>query len=189
MRNELDLALECAAESAKVAGEHDEAALALRTEFVRTLAELSGGEEEVRARMADNIETARASDWDELASTGYSHLANLDVEQRRFRSAQHVLDESIPFAQARDIPICIHWQTAVRSRLHFVQGRWDAALEDAEAVLDSAGMPLARLWPHLVTYLVSLRRGEEDLPETLHRGTDGRLHAEHDWGPAPGKLP
>lgn len=30
---------------------------------------------------------------------------------------------------------------------------------------------------------------EENLPETLHRGTDGKLHAEHNFGPGPGKLP
>lgn len=30
----------------------------------------------------------------------------------------------------------------------------------------------------------------EDLPETIHRGTDGRLHADTTgFGPAPGKLP
>jgi hypothetical protein len=30
---------------------------------------------------------------------------------------------------------------------------------------------------------------DEDLPPTLHRGTDGKLHAEHHFGPGPGKLP
>ncbi|CCH75189.1 hypothetical protein [Nostocoides australiense] len=30
---------------------------------------------------------------------------------------------------------------------------------------------------------------DEDLPAGIHRGTDGRLHAEHNWGPGPGKLP
>ncbi len=31
---------------------------------------------------------------------------------------------------------------------------------------------------------------EEDLPETLHRGTDGHLHADTTgFGPGPGKLP
>ncbi|MEI2775983.1 MAG: YtxH domain-containing protein [Tetrasphaera sp.] len=30
---------------------------------------------------------------------------------------------------------------------------------------------------------------DEDLPPTLHRGTDGKLHPEHNFGPGPGKLP
>ena len=29
----------------------------------------------------------------------------------------------------------------------------------------------------------------EDLPETIHRGSDGRLHANTSFGPGPGKLP
>ena len=34
------------------------------------------------------------------------------------------------------------------------------------------------------------RLNGEDLPETLHRGTDGRLHADTTgFGPGPGKLP
>ncbi len=30
---------------------------------------------------------------------------------------------------------------------------------------------------------------DEHLPPTLHRGTDGKLHPEHHFGPGPGKLP
>ena len=80
------------------------------------------------------------------------------MEQRRLRDAERVLEESLPFTVARDIPICNHWQTAVRSRLRFLEGRWSAALEDADDVLTRVGMPLATLWPHLVSALVPLRR-------------------------------
>lgn len=35
-----------------------------------------------------------------------------------------------------------------------------------------------------------MRGGDEQLPPTLHRGTDGRLHADTTgFGPGPGKLP
>ncbi|MCI1262204.1 MAG: protoporphyrinogen oxidase [Tetrasphaera jenkinsii] len=51
----------------------------------------------------------------------------------------------------------------------------------ADMVSDAAKSTAAKLR--------DIRNGDEDLPETLHRGTDGRLHAEHNWGPAPGKLP
>ncbi len=30
---------------------------------------------------------------------------------------------------------------------------------------------------------------DSDLPDSIHRGDDGKLHAEHNWGPGPGKLP
>ena len=94
-------------------------------------------------------------------------MSNLDVEHGRYRQAERVLEESLPFTVERDIPICRHWQTGVRSRLHFTKGHWDAALEDAASVLDHEGMPLALLWPHLVSALVPLRRGEPLQPGTL----------------------
>ena len=159
MRSEVDLALRCSTDAARIADEHEFAPLAIKAEFVRTLVELAGGSVEARARLSDQVETARAEGFDELASTGYSQMSSLDVEQRRFRAAEHVLDESLPFTVERDIPICRHWQTSVRSRLRFNQGRWNAALEDADHVLDEDGMPLATVWPNLVRALVALRRG------------------------------
>ena len=167
LRGETDLAVRYSDEAGRIAAEHDNPALALRGEFVATLADLSRGQVTARAPLTDHIETARAHGLDELASTGYSHLANLDVEHRRLRAAEHVLDESLPFTVDRDIPICRHYQTAVRSRLRFAEGRWSAALEDADHVLDEDGMPLARLWPHVVAALVPLRRDGTAAPDQL----------------------
>jgi DNA-binding CsgD family transcriptional regulator len=111
--------------------------------------------------VAKAIEVAREIGLDELASTGFSNLAYHDVEQRRLREAGQVLETSLPFAADRDIPICSHWQTGVRSRLHLLRGRWDAALEDAAVVLAQRGMALGTMWPYLVSSLVPLRRGTE----------------------------
>jgi DNA-binding CsgD family transcriptional regulator len=80
-------------------------------------------------------------------------------------AGERVLDEALPFSRERDIPICMHWQTGVRSRLRFAQGRWHAAIEDAAYVLDEEGMPIARLWPLLVRGLVELRTSGSGGPE------------------------
>ncbi len=103
------------------------------------------------------IEQARAADLDELASTGYSNLSYLDVEHRRLRAAERVLEVSLPFTVERDIAVCNHWQTAVRTQLRFVEGRWSAAMEDAGEALTRRGMPLATFWPHVVSGLLPLR--------------------------------
>ena len=71
-----------------------------------------------------------------------------------------MLARSIPITVERDIPVCNQWQTAMRARLHFQRARWAAALEDADAVIDGHGMPLAMMWPPLVRGLVALRTGE-----------------------------
>ncbi|MFC5178226.1 ATP-binding protein [Nocardioides taihuensis] len=158
MANDYDFALGCYVD----AEGWDDRALLIRGWYVRDSTRLSAGEHDARARLVDHVEEARELGYDELASTGYSNLAYLDVEHRRYRLAEHVLEESIPFTVERDIPICRHWQTAIRSRMHFNQGHWSAALEDADRVLHEDGMPLATLWPHVVTGLVALRRGEPE---------------------------
>lgn len=133
--------------------------LQLWTRVVSESAALSGGEEDSRRRLLAHMETARARGFDELASTVYSQVASLDVEQGRYRAADRILDVGLPFTVERDIQICRHWQTAVRSRLQLTRGHWNGALEDAGAVIEADGMPIATLWPLLVTVLVPLRRG------------------------------
>lgn len=160
MRSEIEQAREFFAEATQVASEHHDALLSLKSGLFRVTTELVCEEDGARSSLLEHIDAARDSGWDELASTGYSQIANLDVEHGRFRAAEELLQLSIPFTVERDIPICRHWQTAVRSRLHLHQGHWSAALEDADDVLSSDGMPLAKLWPHLVNVLVPLRRGE-----------------------------
>jgi DNA-binding CsgD family transcriptional regulator len=159
MRGDLEAAASAIDESARIAAEYRIDTLAARTLLFRNLTELASGEEKAREAILNDIDAARATVRDELASTGYSQLAYVDVEFRRFRSAERVLEESLPFTIDRDIPICHHWQRAVRSRLRFGQGRWQAAQEDADYVLTEEGMPVARVWPLVVTGLMALRRG------------------------------
>ncbi|WP_231121431.1 ATP-binding protein [Motilibacter peucedani] len=172
MRSELDLTVLHGQEAATLGQEHALPGLVLRGQLLGCYVRLGKGDERAREEILEHIETARSSGWDELASTGYSQVLNLDVEQRRLRAAEHVLEESLPFARARDIPICQHWQTALRSRLRLAEGRWKAAVEDAHAVLEEDGMPLAWLWPHLVVALVALRSGEAG---------DAHTHLDEAW--------
>lgn len=159
LRSDLNRARQLAVEALDVAERNQLALLGLRSEVVTNVSELVRGDESARPLLLTQLEAARDQGWDELASTVYSQIAWIDVEHGRYRDAEQLLEVSIPFARERDIPICRHWQTGVRSRLQFQRGRWEAALEDAEAVIDHDGMPLATLWPRLVRVLVPLRRG------------------------------
>ncbi len=152
------LAGQCSADAARVAHEVGNEALGLRSLMVQAVTDLALGAEGARQRCLDVINEARSRNLDEMASTGYSNLSYLDVEQRRLRAAEEVLEHSLAFTVERDIPICNHWQTGVRSRLRFVEGRWSAALEDATDAVGREGMPLAQVWPHVVLGLVPLRQ-------------------------------
>jgi len=165
MRSDATLTLGCLDQVHDVTEQEPEQFLVLRGQVIDDAHALASGDDAARGRLFDHMEVARSHGYDELASTVFSNLANLDVEHARYRQAERVLEESLPFTVERDIPICRHWQTGVRSRLQFVKGHWNAALEDAATVLDADGMPLATLWPHLVSALIPLRRGDE-VPES-----------------------
>ena len=177
----------------RVAHEHDDAALRLQCEIVEAAAGLISGTANARESMLMSIDSAVSNDYDEVASMGMSNIIGIDVEERRFRAAEEMLSRSLPFTVERDIPICNSWQTAMHARLQFARGRWEAALEDADAVLDSGGAPLARVWPHLVAGLVAMRRGEaqdhldvawalsEELDEPLVRMATLSALAEAMW--------
>lgn len=160
-RSEFDVALTACADAAAVADATGNDGLAVRAGLFDAIVRLAQGDVTQRDVVATSIETARERGLDELASTGFSNMAYHDVEHRRLREAGEVLERSLPFAAERDIPICSHWQTGVRSRLHLLRGRWDAALEDAAVVLAQRGMALGTMWPFLVSSLVPLRRGTE----------------------------
>ena len=106
--------------------------------------------------------------FDELHSSGFSNLAYLDVEQRRFAEAASVLEVSLPLTTEWDLPVCEVWQLGARGRLGLVQGDWRAAVDDAESVLGRPSAPLSRTWAYLVRGLIALRRtgaGREDLDQ------------------------
>ena len=158
LRNDFGLAQQCCSDADRVAGNHGQDELASRSRFVMAAGDLAIETTGARERLVDVIEEARDRGYDELASTGYSNLCAADVEQRRLRSAERVLEEALAFSSARDIAICNHWQTAVRSRLRLLTGKWDAAQEDALDAAARPGMQLARFWPHVVLGLLQLRR-------------------------------
>lgn len=158
LRSDLELAAACSEEAVRIAQTTDDAFFQLRARMVRSFAALAGGDESARADLEAVIKDARARGWDELASTGYSQMSSIDMEQRRLDKVVSVLSTSLPFAVERDIPICAHWQTSIRAREQHARGRWDDALADVELVLNQTGMPVAKLWPHLLRGLITLRR-------------------------------
>ncbi|HET6952999.1 MAG TPA: AAA family ATPase [Acidimicrobiales bacterium] len=133
-------------------------ALDARLEIMDAAAAYATGDGSGRARILSAIEDG-FDQFDELYSSGYSNLVYLDVEQRRLREAAEVLEVSLPLTVERDTPICHSWQLGARGRLMLLRGDWDAALTDAQDVLDSDTAALTRTWPHLVRGLVALRRG------------------------------
>ncbi|MBD3943295.1 AAA family ATPase [Microbacterium sp. NEAU-LLC] len=136
-------------------------AAGLRLSITEAAARLVDGDTSARELLRQHATTALAGSLDEIGTTAYSNLSALDVEHRRLADAESLLAESIPLTVDRDIAVCRQWQTGMRSRLHLFRGRWAASAEDASAVLDGSGPPLAEIWPHVVAALLGVRRGDE----------------------------
>ena len=153
-----------------IALEENDEHLRARLDLIDSLEALVDGDLEARSRLLALL-GAGSPLLKDVNSTGYSNLAYLEVEQRRFTAAAEVLAIGLPLTIEPDIPICHVWQMGARSRLHLMQGGWSEAAADAEAVLGVRSAPLARTWPHIVRGLVLLRRG--------HPGADAEL--EEAW--------
>jgi DNA-binding CsgD family transcriptional regulator/tetratricopeptide (TPR) repeat protein len=171
--NDLDRARELAATAARAGGEGDPK-LPIRTAIIEGICDLLDNDTSSRDNMLSLL--AAADDHlDETYSSGYSNLTYFDVEQRRLADATALLGKSIPLTIERDLPICRVWQIGSRGRLKLIQGEWDNALADSDAVLSAPSAPLARTWPHVVRGLIYLRRGDDasadldDAWEIAHR--------------------
>jgi DNA-binding CsgD family transcriptional regulator len=145
--------------------------LEIRLTVVDTIAGMMAGDAAARERLQAFLEAA-GDDIQVEHSTGWSNLANLDVEQRRLDAAEKALDRSLPLTVQWEYPLCHDWQRGVRARLRMLRGAWEEAEHDARAVLRDSGSLLTHTWPSLVRGLVALRRGTPDADAHLDRGWD-----------------
>ncbi|KGI67532.1 AAA family ATPase [Mycolicibacterium rufum] len=138
-----------------------DADLSVRVELIGHYCAILRGDDDARLRLLAVLASAPRH-IDETYSSGYTNLTYFDVEQRRLGPAGDLLGESIPLMVEHDLPICRMVQLGSRSRWGLLTGDWDAALADADAVLDAPSAPLARVWPLLIRGLVTLRRTGAD---------------------------
>lgn len=138
-----------------------DADLSVRVELIGHYCAILHGDNDARHRLLSILASAPRH-IDETFSSGYTNLTYFDVEQRRLGPAGDLLGESIPLMVEHDLPICRMVQLGSRSRRGLLVGDWDAALADADVVLNSPSAPLARVWPLLIRGIVTLRRTGAD---------------------------
>jgi DNA-binding CsgD family transcriptional regulator/tetratricopeptide (TPR) repeat protein len=135
----------------------------MRLGVIRGCVALATGDEDARDDMLRHVEIGMRHGLEEPSSQAFSNITYLDVEQRRFAAAEQMMATSLQFAQDHEQRICITWQTGARSRLNLLRGNWQAAVEDADRVLECSSAPLGRTWPMITRGLVAVRgRGVDD---------------------------
>lgn len=159
--SDLEAAVAGAERTAALAAEAGMAEYVTAGRMFREMVDSICGDQDARARVLELGATARDRGWDELASRAYDVTAFVDVEQGNLRGLQAVVDAGLAHAGARDLPVGRLWMLAARATLHLLQGRWNAAVEDASSVVTGDLLP-GCLHPHLVLAAVALRRGESE---------------------------
>ena len=159
--NRIDDALRTLGRARDIAGDTADPDLSVRVELIGHYCAILSGDAGARERLLGVLASAPRH-IDEIYSSGYTNLTYFDVEQRRLAAGAELLSSSIPLMLEHDLPICRMVQLGSRSRLGLLIGDWDAALADADLVLDSPSAPLARVWPLLIRGIVALRRHGKD---------------------------
>ena len=183
-RGDYDVALECAQEAAGIARAAGNEALALRTSVVMA----------ARRPRAGTRRLPRASHGGDRGRPGRAGWTSWPRPGTRTSATS---TSSIGGSAPPNACWSTHWSsrssatspsaTTGRPRsapgYGSCEGRWSAAMEDADDALGRSGMPLATLWPHLVSGLVSMRRdGGGSRPPRSGVGprrTAGRAAAAH----------
>lgn len=111
--------------------------------------------------------------FQEHAARAYANIFAQSIRMRQHERAERILAEALDYFQERDLGSWEISMYAWRARLHLEQGRWDAAISDAEAVLAHPGISTINRIPALVVLgTVRTRRGDPQAQAILDEARD-----------------
>jgi DNA-binding CsgD family transcriptional regulator/tetratricopeptide (TPR) repeat protein len=113
--------------------------------------------------LEESLRLSLACGYQEHAARAYANLFSQSVRMREYARAERFLAEAREYFQEHDLGSWEIYLYAWRARMHVEQGRWDAAAEDAQAVLAHRGVsPINRMPALVVLGTVRTRRGDPD---------------------------
>lgn len=105
---------------------------------------------------------------EEHAARAYCNLAIAGIMVRDYARAAPAIDTGIAYCADHDLDAWSYYLLACRAQLHVEQGRWDAAVADADAVLARPGVAAIARIPALVALgRIRARRGDPGAAEVL----------------------
>ena len=124
------------------------------------------------AALLRSLEIALAHGLEEHVARAYTNLGSSVVPVRSFAHADEWLADGIRYCDERDLHSWGLYMRGWRARSHLDQGRWSAALADADEVLAvPGGAPITRTLAVTVQALVRARRGEPGVWPMLQRAS------------------
>jgi DNA-binding CsgD family transcriptional regulator/tetratricopeptide (TPR) repeat protein len=124
------------------------------------------------ARLLRSLDIALANGLEEHVARAYTNLGSSVVPVRSFAHADEWLADGIRYSDERDLQSWGLYMRAWRARSHLDQGRWSAAIADADEVLAvPGGAPITRTLAVTVQAVVRARRGEPGVWPMLQRAS------------------
>ncbi len=98
-------------------------------------AQLLCGAEEGRAKLEESLRLALAHDLQEHVARAFTNLASFLIRGRNYQPGMRYLNEGIAYTTEHDLNSWRLHMTAWQARVHFEQGDWAGAAEEASWVL------------------------------------------------------
>jgi DNA-binding CsgD family transcriptional regulator len=156
-------AIEWGRRALELAGEPD--ALEIRIHALNNIgaARLDAGEAAGRADLEQSLALSLAGGFEEHAARAYTNLAYGAQASRDADWLDAVLDEGIAYCDSHDLDSWSRYMQGYRSEVLLARGLWEAAVEQAEAILRApCSAPISRIPALVVIARVRARRGDPD---------------------------
>jgi DNA-binding CsgD family transcriptional regulator/tetratricopeptide (TPR) repeat protein len=130
--------------------------------------ELLSEDEQGRVKLEESLRLALANSFQEHAGRAFTNLASSAVRVRNYDLAMRYLDDGIAYTSELDMDSLTLYMRAVQARMHFEQGDWDSASDEAEFVLKHYGLlAITRIPALAVLGHLRVRRGDPDAARLL----------------------
>lgn len=131
-------------------------------------AEFFAHNDDGRVKLEESLRLALANKLHDDVGRAYTNLSFLAVRNRRYDLATSYLENGIAYATEHDLFYQLYMM-ASRARLHFDQGDWDRAADDASFVLAHHRVPaVTKISALAVLGHVRVRRGDPDAAGVLN---------------------
>ena len=124
-------------------------------------AELQAGLEEGRMKQERALELAQTQGLEDYAGRAFMSIVRCAMEQRNFELADAYLERGLEYCRERGLDTWRLYLLGLRARLELDRGRWEEAVDSAEAILrDPRSAPVPRGLALITLGLVRTRRGD-----------------------------
>lgn len=129
---------------------------------------LAVGDASGRHDLEQALEMSLAGGFEEHVARAYTNLTTMTVRRRDYAYAEPCLKQGIGYCEEHDLDSWGRYMMAHRAELSLALGRWEAAAEDADTIMQSpASAPVIKIPAQAVLGRLRARRGDPGIEAPL----------------------